>query len=56
MKAVYRLQLMKEEGEHVNTFAEDIKSLYNGKFYITLLTLPSIGVFMMNFIPINFMS
>ena len=23
---------------------EDIKSLFNGKFYITLLTLPSIGV------------
>ena len=52
MKAVYRLQLMKEEGEHVNTFAEDIKSLFNGKFYITLLTLPSIGVIMMNIIPI----
>lgn len=56
MKAVYRLQLMKEEGEHVNTFAEDIKSLFNGKFYITLLTLPSIGVIMMNIIPIIFMS
>lgn len=51
LKAVYRLQLMKEEGEHVNTFAEDIKSLFNGKFYITLLTLPSIGVIMMNIIP-----
>ena len=56
LKAVYRLQLMKEEGEHVNTFAEDIKSLFNGKFYITLLTLPSIGVIMMNIIPIIFMS
>ena len=56
MKAVYRLQLMKEEGEHVNTFAEDVKSLFNGKFYITLLTLPSIGVIMMNIIPIIFMS
>ncbi len=43
-------------GEHVNTFAEDIKSLFNGKFYITLLTLPSIGVIMMNIIPIIFMS
>ena len=42
MKAVYRLQLMKEEGEHINTFGEDVKSLFNGKFYITLLTLPSI--------------
>ena len=56
MKAVYRLQLMKEEGEHINSFAEDVKSLFNGKFYITLLTLPSIGVIMMNIIPILFMS
>ena len=56
MKAVYRLQLMKEEGEHINTFGEDVKSLFNGKFYITLLTLPSIGVIMMNIIPILFMS
>ena len=56
MKAVYRLQLMKEEGEHINTFREDVKSLFNGKFYITLLTLPSIGVIMMNVIPIIFMS
>ncbi|MDY5882964.1 MAG: sugar ABC transporter permease, partial [Roseburia sp.] len=56
MKAVYRLQLMKEEGEHINTFGEDIKSLFNGKFYVTLLTLPSIGVIMMNIIPIVFMS
>ena len=56
MKAVYRLQLMKEEGEHINTFGEDVKSLFNGKFYITLLTLPSIGVIMMNIIPIIFMS
>ncbi len=47
---------MKEEGEHINTFGEDVKSLFNGKFYITLLTLPSIGVIMMNIIPIIFMS
>ena len=43
MKAVYRLQLMKEEGEHINTFGEDVKSLFN-------------GVIMMNIIPIIFMS
>ena len=52
MKAVYRLQLMKEQGEHINTFREDLKELVNGKFYVTLLTLPSIGVILMNIIPI----
>lgn len=56
MKAVYRLQLMKEQGEHINTFREDLKELVNGKFYVTLLTLPSIGVILMNVIPIIFMS
>lgn len=55
MKAVYRLQVMKEEGEHINSFAEDVKALLNGKFYITLLTLPSIGVLLINIIPIFFM-
>ena len=46
---------MKENGEHINTFTEDVKTLFNGKFYITLLTLPSIGVLLMNVIPIIFM-
>ena len=55
MKAVYRLQEMKENGEHINSFVEDVKSLFDGKFYITLLTLPSVGVLMMNIIPIIFM-
>lgn len=55
MKANYRLQKMKENGEHINTFKEDVRSLFNGKFYITLLTLPSIGVLLMNIIPLIFM-
>lgn len=55
VKATYRLQKMKENGEHINTFVQDVKSLFNGKFYITLLTLPSLGVLLMNIIPIIFM-
>ena len=55
VKAVYRIQKMKENGEHINTFTEDAKALFNGKFYITLLTLPSIGVLLMNVVPIIFM-
>ena len=38
VKTVYRIQKMKENGEHINTFTEDVKTLFNGKFYITLLT------------------
>ena len=55
MKTGYRLQLMKENGEHINNFAQDLRELINGKFYVTLLTLPSIGVLLINIIPIIFM-
>ena len=37
MKAVYRLQLMKEEGEHINTFGEDVKSLLTENFTLPYL-------------------
>lgn len=52
IKAVYRLQVRKEEGKHINTFGEDIHALFNEKFHITLLTLPCLGIILMNIIPI----
>ncbi len=55
LKAVYRLQQMKESGKHINTFREDCTQLVNGKFYVTLLTLPGLGVLLVNIIPIIFM-
>lgn len=55
MKVVYRLQLAKEKGEHINHFREDCRELVNGKFHVTLLTFPAIGVLLVNIIPILFM-
>ena len=55
MQCVYRLQQMQEQGQHINSIKEDIKTLKNEKFHITLLTLPSIGVLLINVIPILFM-
>lgn len=55
IKAVYRLQKMQERGEHINSFCEDCREMINGKFYITLLTLPSLGILLINIIPIIFM-
>ena len=55
VKAVYRIQKMQEDGEHINTFLDDIASFKNERFHITLLTLPSIGVILINIIPILFM-
>lgn len=55
MKTVYGLQVKKENDEHINTLREDLKTLVNGKFHITLLSLPSLGVILVNIIPIIFM-
>jgi arabinogalactan oligomer/maltooligosaccharide transport system permease protein len=52
MKAVYRLQVQENNGEHINTFKEDMKDMLGKKFHITLLTLPAIGVVIMNILPI----
>lgn len=48
----YRLQLKAEAGEHINTFKEDLISLKEEKFYITLLTLPVLGIVIFTVIPI----
>lgn len=55
LKAVFQIQQQKENGKHVNSFREDLNDLVNGKFHITLLTLPAIGVLLINVIPIIFM-
>ncbi len=49
---VYKLQLMEEKGEHINTFKEDIRMYVGEKFHITLLTLPVLGVVVFTLIPI----
>ena len=48
----YVLQKMEEEGQHINTFKEDLRSLLEEKFHITLLTLPVLGVVIFTLIPI----
>lgn len=55
MNAIYRLQKMKENGEHINSFKEDMRELICGKFYVTLLTLPGLGIILVNVVPIIFM-
>lgn len=52
MTAVYKLQKMAEQGEHINTFMEDCRELLNRKFHITLLTLPILGIIVFTIIPL----
>lgn len=49
---VYKLQKMDEAGMHINTFKEDLKSLLEENFHVTLLTLPVLGVVIFTMIPI----
>lgn len=55
IKAVYQLQILAETGKHINSFKEDCRELMNSKFHVTLLTLPGIGILLVNIIPILFM-
>ena len=48
----YNLQKMAEAGEHINTFKEDLVEYKNQKFYVTLLTLPVLGVVVFTIIPL----
>lgn len=48
----YELQKMEERGEHINSFKEDRKLYLGEKFYVTLLSLPVLGIFLFIVIPL----
>ncbi len=48
----YRVQKLSEAGKHVNTFREDVKAMFNKKFYVTLLFLPIAGIIIFNVMPL----
>ena len=56
MKTVYQLQLRHQNehipGNHINTFGEDMRDMLGKKFHLTMLALPTLGVVLMNIIPI----
>ena len=55
VKANYFLQQLKESNKHINSFREDVRELFNHKFHKTLLTLPGLGIILVNVIPIIFL-
>lgn len=52
LRSVYRLQIEKQTGRHINNFKEDVKSYLNEKFHITLLSLPVLGVVIFTVVPL----
>ena len=49
---VYDLQKAAENGEHINSFKEDMHAYLEEKFYITTLTVPILGIVIFTVIPI----
>ena len=47
-----RTQLDAEQGRHVNSFKDDIRELFDGKFYKTLLAMPLLGILVFTVMPL----
>ena len=55
MKHSYKIQKMQEEGIHVPSVDEEIRSLFDGHVHITLMSLPCLGILVFNIVPLVFM-
>ena len=55
LRHAYRLQLKKENGEHIPTLKDDVKSLFNNNLHITLMSLPCLGILVFNIVPLVYM-
>ena len=55
IKHSYKLELLKKNGKKIPGFIEDIKELFNKNLYITLMSLPCIGILLFNIIPLVYM-
>ncbi len=52
---VYQLKKLKDEGKHISNFKEDLSSLVNEKFHISLLAVPVAGVLFFTIVPLVIM-
>ncbi len=48
----YQLQQIRAAGKKTNTFRQDVRVYLNEKFYVTLLTLPVLGVVVFTIVPL----
>lgn len=54
-KSAYMVQKLKEEGKHIPTFKEDVKTYGDEKFHMTLLTFPTLMIGIFSILPLIFM-
>ncbi|MCH3973393.1 MAG: sugar ABC transporter permease [Oscillospiraceae bacterium] len=51
----YKAQYLSQHGGHVNSFAEDVRSLFDENLHKLLMALPLVGIFAFTFLPLVFM-
>lgn len=55
LRSAYRAQKRLEDGGKLNSFRNDLRSLLDGRFHITLLSLPMLSLTLFTVLPIVFM-
>lgn len=55
VKSSYKSEVLAKEGSHLNTFKEDINSLFNQNLHKFLLSLPLMGILIFTILPLIFM-
>ncbi|WNZ96523.1 sugar ABC transporter permease [Streptococcus iniae] len=55
LKSVATLYQLKNEGSHIPSFKEDVLTLTNGRFHMTLMAVPLIGVLLFTILPLVYM-
>ncbi|MDD6225500.1 MAG: sugar ABC transporter permease [bacterium] len=54
-KSAAKLQQLKSEGKHIMTFKEEMKDFLDGKFHVTMLSLPVVLISVFTIMPLVFM-
>ena len=55
LKSARNLYMLKKEGRHIPSFKEDFMTLANGRFHMTLMFIPLIGVLLFTILPLVYM-
>lgn len=55
VKSAYKADCLDKKGMHINSFSEDVKSLFNENLHRFLLTLPITGIMVFTVLPLIFM-
>lgn len=55
VRSSYKSEVLARNGKHLNTYVEDIKSLFNQNLYKLLLTGPLAGIILFTILPLVFM-